>query len=216
MPTPSLSQRYIVTFPTEARLLAGLIALSAWFGIGLEFSSSYARTGTLGETIWNLCRYFTVTTNAPIALTFSALTLNYSNVGKPSLLAGIAAFSLLVGGIYELLLRNSNAPVASLLLHVATPLLVPVFWFAFVPKGTLTDRDPLHWILYPLGYFLYALVRGWAEQRSPYPFMDVSRLGWLQIGINGLIIGITFLAMGLAIVRLDRWQASIPRGDLKR
>jgi hypothetical protein len=46
--------------------------------------------------------------------------------------------------------------------------------------------------------------------------MDVSRLGWLQIGINGLIIGITFLAMGLAIVRLDRWQASIPRGDLKR
>ena len=117
-PPRILLQRYTVTLSIEARLLAALIALSAWLGIS-----------------------------------------------------------------YALLLRDSSAMVANLLLHMATPVLVPVFWFAFPPKGTLTDRDPLRWILYPLGYFLYALARGWIEQRFAYPFMDVSRLGWLQTGI---------------------------------
>lgn len=199
----------------QARLLAGVIALSAWLGIGLEFFSSYARTEDFGQTVWMLCRCFTIITNVLIALTFAALALNQSSVAKPSWLAGTAAFSLLVGGVYALLLRDSSATVANLLLHVVTPVFVPVFWFAFAPKGTLTYQDPLRWMLYPSAYFLYALVRGWAEGRFPYPFMDLNRLGWLQTGINGLLIGMIFLAMGFALVRLDRWRASIRSCDMK-
>jgi hypothetical protein len=90
---------------------------------------------------------------------------------------------------------------------MVTPILVPLFWLAFVRKGALTWRAPFLWMLYPLGYFLYALLRGTLEGRYAYPFMDVLAIGWPQTLINDFLIAAGFVIAGVALVSLDRWLA---------
>ena len=116
------------------------------------------------------------------------------------LLVGIV-FALLLNGLVEL---SGGALLADLLLHRATPVLAPLWWLAFAPKGGLARRDPFLWMLYPLGYFAYALARAGLDGRYPYPFMDAGRIGWLQTGLNAVEVAAGFLVAGLALVGLDR------------
>ncbi len=115
---------------------------------------------------------------------------------------------LLVGAIYALLLHGTSelsggSAVANVLLHMVTPILVPLFWVLFTPKGELTWRHPLLWAIYPLAYLVYAFVRGGATNRYPYPFINVLRLGWPQTALNSIVIAVAFLLSGFAIVWID-------------
>ena len=84
-----------------------------------------------------------------------------------------------------------------------TPILVPLFWLAFTRKGMLAARDPLLWALYPLAYLVYSLVRGAVEGSYPYPFIDVTRLGWARTSLNAALIALAFLLAGWALVWMD-------------
>lgn len=116
---------------------------------------------------------------------------------------------VLVGVVYALLLAgerelSGGSLVADVLLHRVTPILVPVFWLMFVPKGRLTRRDPYLWALYPLIYFAYAMFRGALDGRYAYPFINAARLGWPHVVLNAALIAIGFFGVGEAFVYLDR------------
>ena len=190
-----------------ARFFAALIALIAWAGLGVQLQASIGLTGSAGEALWAMARYFTVITNLLVALLFTAAAVR----GRaPPFALGVATLAiLLVGIVFGLLLDgrvelSGGALLADVLLHRVTPLLVPVWWLAFAMKGGLRPRDPWLWTLYPLLYFGYALVRAGRDGRYAYPFMDVGRIGWLQTGLNGLEVAAGFLLAGLALVWLDR------------
>jgi hypothetical protein len=124
---------------------------------------------------------------------------------------------VIVGIIYSLLLRgllelSGGARLADLILHDVVPVLVPLFWLVFAPKGSLHSRHLLLWIIYPLAYLAYALARGAAENRYAYPFIDVAQIGWLQTVANSVMIVLGFLAAGLALVWVDRLLARRPKG----
>jgi len=189
-----------------ARLAALAIALVAWLGLATQLQASTALAGALGDAIWAMLRYFTVLTNLLVATTFTALALGRRVT--PFALGGATLAILLVGIVFALLLNglvelSGGARLADFLLHRATPLLVPLYWLAFAPKGGIRRYDPLLWALYPLSYFVYALARGAAEGRYAYPFMDVGRLGWPQTGLHALILAAGFLVAGFALRWLD-------------
>ena len=108
---------------------------------------------------------------------------------------------LLLRGLVEL---SGGAAVADLLLHKVVPVLAPLYWLFMAPKGGLRWRDPWLWMLYPLLYFGYAVARGLGGDRYPYPFMDVSEIGWLRTAINAAVIAAAFAIAGYALVWLDR------------
>jgi hypothetical protein len=108
-------------------------------------------------------------------------------------------------GLLEL---SGGAKVADHLLHEVVPLMVPLFWLFLAPKGRLKWRDALWWAAYPLAYLIYALIRGVADGKYPYPFLDVAEIGGFQAAINCLLIGIGFLGAGYAFVWLDRRLAA--------
>lgn len=199
-----------VDLPILARLAALTIALIAWVGLATQLQASVALTGALGEAIWVMLRYFTVLTNLLVAITFTSLALG--RCVTPFALGGATLAILLVGIVFAVLLNglvelSGGARLADFLLHRVTPLLVPLYWLAFAPKGGLRRHDPLLWALYPLAYFLYALARGAVEGRYAYPFMDVGRLGWPQTGLNALVMAAGFLLAGLALYWLDKRMA---------
>lgn len=191
-----------------ARLVAGLIALAAWTGVGTHFYVLAEGPASWAATLWTLLRYFTVTTNLLVAVIFTGVAMR-AGFAPPRLLGGTMLSILLVGVVYALLLHGlqeltAGSEVANVLVHFVTPALTFVYWLAFVRKGALAWTTPFLWVLYPLGYLLYALVRGAIEGRYPYPFINVIDIGLSHALLNGALIAVGFLLAGEAIVWIDR------------
>lgn len=203
--------------PRPARVMAGVIVLVIVVGLAAQFQASMELASSAGGAIVAMLRYFTILTNLLLAVVYAGVALGRKAFSTPSLLGGATLAILLVGVIYGLLLRDlielsGGAKLADLLLHHATPILAPIFWLAYAPKGGLTRRDPLIWGIFPLAYFVYALARGAVEGIYPYPFMDVSKIGWAQTGVNAAAIAIGFAFCGYVIVWLDGRLARRPAG----
>ena len=99
------------------------------------------------------------------------------------LLVGIV-YGLLLNGLLEL---SGGALLADTLLHKVTPVLAPLWWIAFAPRGQLSWRDPWGWALFPALYLPYALARGVAEGRYAYPFINVAKFGIGQVLVNAAV-----------------------------
>lgn len=194
------------------RVAAASIAAVAFAGLIVQFVVTYLQNGSALHTLWILIAYFTITTNLLVAVVFSAIALDRSALRSSSMVAGTTLCILLVGVIYYFLLHgmvelSGGSQVANVLLHMATPILVPIFWLVVTPKGRLKWNHPWSWATYPLAYLAYALLRGTSTGRYPYPFVDVAQFGWQQVAFNSVVIAAAFLFCSFAIVWLDHRMA---------
>jgi hypothetical protein len=111
----------------------------------------------------------------------------------------------MVGSLYYILIAPKWDPqglahLAVFLLHLVNPVLFILYWVLFVPKQTLRIQHAFWWLLYPLIYFAYILLRGLLTREYTYFFVDVNTLGLERVLlINGLIIEIFFLLSLLLI-----------------
>ena len=92
------------------------------------------------------------------------------------------ALVLAVGGgvVHWFLLRplldlDGADLLADKLLHIVVPLLCLVGWLTFGPRGLITPRDVGAFLVVPVGWLVYTLVRGAFVDWYPYPFVDVER-----------------------------------------
>jgi hypothetical protein len=192
------------------RAVAALIALVCWAGILLQFWASYTfRHYDLVLTLWTLARFFTIISNLAVAVAMTAVGL-----GKrlsPLLLGGLTLAILLVGIVYRTLLAGSHPLsglplIANYLLHDVSPLAMAAYWLLFVPRGSLKWNAPWQWSLFPVVYFLYVLARGQLDHHYPYPFIDVGKIGWVQVALNAGGIALAFILAGFVLVWIDSWR----------
>ena len=165
-----------------------------------------------------MLRYFTVITNLFVALLFTASALDNTAIASPRRLAGVTLAILLVGVLFHLLLRgmvqlSGGARLADTLNHSVTPLLCVLYWLVLAPKGHLRRSDPLIWSVYPLVYLIYGMVRGWLEGAYAYPFLDLGKLGWLEVLETSGVIAAGFVVTGFGMVWLDGWVAGQAGGE---
>ena len=188
------------------RSLALLIAFIAFAGIGIHVVEIWSMTGSLWTAVSVLGGYFT---NLIIAIAFTLLAMRGPEAIGARSIAGMMISIALVGIVYGLLLQGlyvltGGAAVSNVLLHMVTPVLVPIYWFLYVPRGRLQWRDPLVWALYPIAYLVYALVRGAAEGSFAYPFIDYVANGIPATVMTVAAITAAFLIVGWLIVALDK------------
>ncbi|SER36013.1 Pr6Pr family membrane protein [Sphingobium sp. YR768] len=188
------------------RIGAAIVALTALAGLAVQFDATLAQTGSVGETLWTLLRFFTIWANILVVITFGPIALGRHVSARR--VGGTVLAILLVGIIYGLLLRgllslSGGALLADTLLHKVTPLLAPLWWIGFARKAQLSRRDPWIWAIFPAAYLPYALLRGMMEGAYAYPFINVAKLGWGQVAINALLIAIGFVLAGYALVWID-------------
>lgn len=193
----------------SARLAASLIALCAAVGVGFGFSAVFGRTGSVPLTAWIMAAYFTNLTGLLVLAVFGGIALRVPALAQPRLVATTVLATLLVGLVQRLLLYGVRTLrggdlVGDILLHQVLPVLVPLFWLAFVPKGRLAGRDLVLFASYPLIYLGYTLLRGAYDARYPYPFLDVGKIGWGPVAAYAGAIAGAFLGVGWALVLLDR------------
>lgn len=197
-----------------------IAALLGWFALILQLYLILTSRWQGGKSLLGgvdiFFSYFTVLTNILVAVVLTcAATSGDSALRrfflKPTVQGGVAAAIVLVGLAYNLLLRNIWNPqglqwVADELLHDVMPILFVIYWWFCVPKGTLQWRDIWPWLIYPLVYFIYALVRGHFVGSYPYPFIEVDTLGYPRVFINAVMVLLGFVGVSLVLIALDRWK----------
>jgi apolipoprotein N-acyltransferase len=126
--------------------------------------------------------------------------------GRKKVLTAILVYILTVGLTYNLILRSLWKPeglqlLADNLLHSIIPVLYLVFWLIFVKKHTLQWNNFLPWLIYPLLYLIYVMIRGAIFGVYPYPFIDVAQIGYPKALLNavmvtGVIVIFSLLSVG--------------------
>ena len=97
----------------------------------------------------------------------------------------------------------------NLCVHYFTPLLAVMQWLLFAPKENLSILCAVWWLILPLSYTVFALLRasggkpiGHTGLLYPYPFMDLQRLGWGKLLRNAAVLLILFFLLGCVLVGL--------------
>lgn len=198
------------------RISAAIIAAAAWFALTVQISydieEGWSHNGSLASSLIHFFSFFTMQTNLLVAL---ILTLSFIQpqterfLTRTSVQSAVATYIVIVGVVYTLLLRNLWNPqglrlLADRLLHDAIPLLYVLYWTIFMPKGSLRKIDPVLWLIYPVLYFIYILLRGAAFGAYPYPFVDVEKLGYREVLYNAIMFLGAFFALGLIFAAIDR------------
>ncbi len=202
------------------RPLAAIAAVIGWLALGLQLLLTIRLALANGHGVlagvWIYLGYFTVLANLAVALALTAAASERRGgsgkfLGRPGVHTAIAMAIVVVAAIYHLLLRQLWQPqgwevVSDDVLHTLMPLLFVLHWWLAVPKATLRWRHVFAWQVYPASYFAYALARGAINDWYPYPFIDVSALGYPRVLGNAFGVLLLFIAVGLLLVALGHWQ----------
>ncbi|TBN45593.1 Pr6Pr family membrane protein [Pseudomonas sp. BGI-2] len=203
------------------RRFVAVAAVLGWSGLAIQLYlilySRWTLEASLLGGLLSFFSYFTVLTNTLVAVVLTCEWTPRESAARrwflqPWVSSAIAVSIVVVGLAYSVLLRHLWHPegwqlLADELMHDVMPLLFLAYWWLCVPKGTLRLRHIGLWVIYPLVYFAYSLLRGHELAVYPYPFIDVGTLGYPQVFVNagGLLAG--FVVIALLLIALDRWRA---------
>lgn len=192
---------------TVLRVLRVVVALLGLSSVVLEVVTLVGR-GTFTPS--NFFSFFTVQSNLLAAVT---LLLVASRPPAPwlSWLRGLATLCMVVTGlVFAVLLSGlpqdvlTAVPWDNTVLHYLVPVWFAVDWAVDPPAPAVPLRRALLWLLYPLAYVTYSLVRGPLVDWYPYPFLDPADGGYGAVAVTS--VGIAVLGV-LLVLLLTRWDA---------
>ncbi|MDT9699526.1 Pr6Pr family membrane protein [Streptomyces sp. P17] len=217
---PSPVPATAVVEPVRRRLAAAfrlLVALAAAGAVTIDLVLS---------SPMRLLSYFTIQSNILLALVM-LLSARRAWAARRPLASSLTGATLLyvatTGLVYHLLLANASSPfsmtgetaaptgwhaVTNLVLHTITPIAAAVDWLLLTAPGSLHVRQAATWLLYPLAYLAFSLVRAellpaGTPARYLYPFLDVDLHGYKSVLGNALLLGLSIYALAILLVALD-------------
>jgi hypothetical protein len=190
-------------------------AILAWFALISQFFIMLDnRIAPVLETIIRYFSFFTILTNILVAYCFTVqLIKSKHKVGEFFLqsktVTAVAVYIIIVGIVYNTVLRQIWEPsglqlVVDELLHSFIPLLFILYWLLFVQKANLRWIDVLPWLLYPMSYIVYVMVRGTFSGFYPYPFINAESIGYSKVLLNSAVLCMAFLLVSLLLVAVAR------------
>jgi len=189
-----------------ARLFFGLLTFAALIR---SFIFSFVQSG---NSAFNFFSYFTILTNLFVAfvLVFSAINLirREPPTETGDILRGSATVSIaIVGIVFGLLLSHMDSgmiPWTNFVAHYLMPVVMVLDWLIQPPRATLSARHIWYWIIYPIAYLLYSLIRGSFINWYPYWFIDPSQSpdGWIGVILFATAITLGFLVISFALLWL--------------
>jgi hypothetical protein len=169
------------------------------------------RQANVVETIIRFFSFFTILTNILVALYFTSRIpmfnkICFQKIFNKGALTALTTFIVVVGLVYQIILRNTWEPkgfqlIIDELLHSVIPLFVLIYWLLFADIADLKFKNSKNWLWFPVLYFVSVIIRGHFSNFYPYPFINVSKIGYFQILINFLIVSSFMLSvMGILIL----------------
>lgn len=167
--------------------------------------------------------YFTHQTNILLAIVmmWAALSTLSSVKAPPQWLKGMVTLYIVITGLVSwLILPPSNPATAKYvfgimtvtMVHVITPILASLDFLLFDEHRQLRWRYAAYWLSYFPIYLAFVLIRAaiWPHSGPkddgspyPYPFVDLPKIGWEQLGINIVEYLSVFAILGLILIAID-------------
>ena len=188
----------------------------AWFAV----TAVVALTGLVTQVVAtasapdgrvaNLLCFFTIDSNLLVVLTSALVALGRARgrlftVLWLDALAGIIVtgivYQVALAGLHEL---HGLSLFSDTMLHKVTPILFVLGWLLAGPRGAFTWRTVWWSLAYPLVWLAFTLPRGALTGFYPYPFVDAGVLGYGQVTLNCVFIGLFFAALGASAFLYDR------------
>lgn len=198
------------------RNLAFIFAALGWFAVIAQYYLMLEnRTTSVSEATIRFFSFFTILTNILVAIYFSTICFSrnksVSLINAAGMLTFLTIYITVVGLVYQVALRHLWHPqgmqrLVDELLHSVIPILVILFWYLYEAKNNLKFSQTIKWLSYPLIYFIYILLRGNHSGFYPYPFVDVSVLGFATVIQNALFLLLFFLGLSLAFILIGKWM----------
>jgi hypothetical protein len=190
-------------------------AIVTWVTLILQFYLIlFNRQASVAETIIRYFSFFTILSNILVALCLSSLAMQpgrgwgkFFTTSKS--VTAIAVYITVVGVVYNTILRFLWKPsglqfVVDELLHAVVPLYFLLCWTALAPKDGLRWKNVFPWLLYPFFYLLFVLVRGAMSGFYPYPFLDVTILGYQKVLFHCALLFFVFFLLSLIFVAVGK------------
>ena len=114
-------------------------------------------------------------------------------------------FALLLSGLQEDL--QTTIPWVDFVVHKLMPVVLVADWLIDPPRHRLPRWTVLAWLAYPLAWFAYTLARGADVDWYPYPFVDVSRLGYGGVLGRSVMFVAGFALAGATLLWLGNRRA---------
>ena len=191
-----------------------LVAYKLFFAL-MGFSAIVTEMAVLAErgifNAVNFFSYFTVLTNVLVfaVLIVSALSVAAGKAWRwlDALRAGATVYILVVGIGFAALLSGLDdtvltaVPWDNIVLHYIMPAAVLVDFVADRPRKVIGFAAGLAWLVYPVAYVIYSLIRGAVTGWYPYPFLDPATKGYesVVVTVGGLLV------LGVVLVGAITW-----------
>jgi len=194
--------------------LAVFFALIGWFAVITQFILMLEnRVTSLPETVIRFFSFFTILTNTLVAIYFTLVSIAKNQESKPinipGILTAITVYIIIVGLVYQLVLRQVWDPqglqmIVDELLHTVIPILVIIFWSIYERTKSINYSQILKWAIYPLTYLLYVLILGSFSNFYPYPFIDVATIGMTKTLLNSTVLLLIFLMISAFLLMVGK------------
>ena len=203
-----MAKQHVKTLFLAIITVAGAIALTIQLGFAIT-KTSISTT----ESIVRYFSYFTIQSNIFVTICATSLFIKpQSKWGRffssAEVSSAITVYIIIVGLVYNIVLRklyhlHGSERFANELLHVFIPVTFVLYWTIFVPKKQL-NWNVFPWLIYPLLYGIYVLIRGAFVNYYPYPFLNVLQIGYPKVMISFCVLLILFLVVSLILVAIGK------------
>ncbi|TXT33666.1 MAG: hypothetical protein FD136_764 [Chitinophagaceae bacterium] len=167
------------------------------------------------EAVVRFFSYFTILSNLIVATFFAMQIFKKQQPThfflQPATSLSVTVYIMVVGLIYQVILSKLYSLqglnlLANNILHGVTPIATFIFWLVFESKRKVQYNSIVYFLIYPLIYLIYTLIRGSIVQFYPYPFVDVIKLGLQQVFINSTYVMFLFLILFFSLAGLANYR----------
>ena len=161
----------------------------------------------------NFLSYFTIQSNliGAAVLLIGAIRRDIHTPTFDLVRGGAVVYLVTTGIVFSVLLSGTDVdtaiPWVNSVLHEVMPIVIVIDWLLDPPSRTLTYRQAALWLLYPLAWLAYTLVKGPIADWYPYPFLDPAIGGYGRVALYSVAIFVVVYAICAAVV----WIGNLAR-----
>lgn len=185
-----------------ARIAFGVLTIVAlaWIPIRNLDVASFSAT--------NYFSYFTIQSNVLGVIVLLVGGLRDPQSHRWQLFRGATTLYLVITGIvYAVLLANIDVMLTdkwvNTVLHRLMPIVLLVDWLLVSGRLSASARLIGLWLIYPIVYGVYTLIRGPIVDWYPYPFLDPRHQGYLALSLGLVVLVVVFALLALAVAVVD-------------
>jgi hypothetical protein len=87
--------------------------------------------------------------------------------------------------------------------HTVVPVMAVIGWLLLGPRGLVSRRVAWLSLIFPVAWLAFTLIRGAIAHWYPYPFIDVTRLGYGGAAVNCVWVALLMLGLAAGATVLD-------------